>query len=524
MYVVKLLISMQHGPVMPDKTNQIAKLEALLDAAGDTIITINSQALILSTNKATEALFGYTQEELKGKNVKCLMPKQWATEHDEYIHNYQTTREKKVIGIGREVRGRHKDGSEFPIHLSVSEYRVGDDIFYTSIIHNLTERKKTEANLARLQKMEAIGQLTGGIAHDFNNLLTVITGNLELLEMQLSDPAQVELLNEAQEAAELGSDLTNRLLAFARRSVLQPQSTDINVQVNSMSNILSRTIGSNIEIDKLLAADLWQAKLDPGQFESVLINLAVNARDAMVSGGKLIIETINISINDIYLANEAGVTIGDYVRISVSDTGEGMTNEVLERVFEPFFTTKGAGRGSVLGLPMVYGFARQSGGHATIYSEDGLGTTVNIYIPRDDSSDQSSNSIKLKSNPPTKGHQEQILVVEDDKRVQKLSVQRLEALNYKCIVADNGSEALGIIKNRTDIDLVFTDLIMPGGVSGYELAERLSRSHHKLPVLMTSGYAEDLVHADEFVTNAIELLRKPYKIDDLADRLSKLLR
>jgi PAS domain S-box-containing protein len=508
---------------MPDQTNQIAKLEALLAAAVDAIITIDANAIIQSINRATEILFGYKEAELKGRNVKCLMPDRWAKEHDGYVSNYGETGEKRIIGIGRDVQGMKKDGSVFHMHLSVSEYVVDGEVFYTGIIHDLTDRKQAELTLVRSQKMEAVGQLTGGIAHDFNNLLTVITGNLELLEMHLSDPGQIELLQEAQEAAKLGSDLTNRLLAFARRSILQPQSTDINEQVKTMSNILSRTIGGNVEFETALAQQLWNAKVDPGQFESVLLNLAVNARDAMPSGGKLIVETANASIDDDYLATEAGVAMGDYVRVSVSDTGEGMSQNTLERVFEPFFTTKSAGKGSGLGLPMVYGFAKQSGGHAAIYSEIGVGTTVNIYLPRDA---VMSDGIRIHSGSkdgPILGKQQLILVVEDDPRVQKLSVQRLEALNYRCVTANNGSDALLAMEANPDIDLVFTDLVMPGGMSGYELTEHLGRHRPELPVLMTSGYAEDLLHADELSRHSIELLRKPYKIAELATMLEDLL-
>ena len=507
-----------------DRTNHVAKLEALLHAAVDAIVTINDAGLIQSVNRSAEELFGYSANELEGLNVKCLMPDPWASEHDEYMRRYQDTGEKRIIGKGREVEGKRKDDTVFPMHLSVSEYRIDGEMFYTGIIHDLSRRKQAELALMTAQKMEAIGQLTGGIAHDFNNLLTVITGNLELLEDRLGEEEQLELLTEAQEAAELGSNLTNRLLAFARRSVLQPQTININAQIEGLNNMLTRSLGGNIDFEILLAKDLWDARVDPGQIDNALLNLAVNARDAMPNGGRVVVETANMTIDDVMMASEAGLSAGDYVRISVSDTGTGMDSSIVQRVFEPFFTTKEKGRGTGLGLSMVYGFAKQSGGHATIYSEPGVGTTVNIYLPRECEEEKSSDDVSLEdASAALQGQGQLVLVVEDDARVQKLTLQRLEILNYRALAADNGSQALRLLETNADIDLVFTDLVMPGGISGYELAEILARKFPTLPVLMTSGYAEDLVHADELRIRSLKLLRKPYKLSELAENLHQLL-
>ncbi|MEX3007228.1 PAS domain S-box protein [Hoeflea sp. TYP-13] len=509
---------------MSDKTGKTTWLEALLNAAVDSIITIDHGGIIQSANRSTESLFGYSNKELVGSNVNILMPKPWAGQHDDYIRRYLESGEKHIIGTGREVLGKRKDGSTFPLHLSVSEFWNKEEVFFCGIIHDLTARKSTEHALRRSQRLEAIGQLTGGVAHDFNNLLTIITGNLELLELRIEDQIQLELLREAQEAAELGADLTNRLLAFARRSVLRPEIVDINALVGDVSNMLKRTLGSHVELDTSLAKGLWKTHADPGQVETALLNLAVNARDAMPSGGSLIVETTNAVIDKQYTAQEIDVEPGDYIRISVSDTGTGMSDDTLQKVIEPFFTTKKSGRGTGLGLSMVYGFAKQTGGNMTIYSELGFGTTVNLYLPRHvgTAEDTASDHGEIKSRS-FQGDGELVLVVEDDPRVRKLTLQRLKVLNYRTISADDGNEALRLLGKTPDIDLVFSDLVMPGGISGYEVADIVHRQHPKMGVLLTSGYAEDLVHSEKLTSRSVRLLRKPYRQAELARALREAL-
>lgn len=502
----------------------ISKLDALLDSAVDAIITIDVDGLIETVNQAAERLFGYAGEALLGHNVKMLMPDPWSREHDGYLAHHRKTGEKRIIGIGREVQGKRKDGSIFPMHLSVSEYAVDGQTFYTGIIHDLTDRKRAEDALFRAQKMDAIGQLTGGMAHDFNNLLTIITGNLELLDMQLTDDGQRDLLREAQEAADLGAELTARLLAFARRSVLEPEKVDLNALTAKMMGLLSRTLGGSIEIKTSLADDLWIAQVDPGQLENVLLNLAVNARDAMPRGGTLIVETSNEEMDAQFAALQEGLEPGDYVRISISDSGTGMSSETRQQAFEPFFTTKGPGKGTGLGLSMVYGFAKQSGGYVTIYSEMDLGTTINLYLPRQMSAaSRIDDAAARNAGALSRGQGQLILVVEDDPRVRRLSAQRLEILGYRTVTASDGHEALAILEQNEDITLVFTDLVMPGGLSGYELAEQVrQRTPHK-KILLTSGYAEDLVHGSKLGEFRIRLLRKPYKQADLAETIRQVL-
>jgi nitrogen-specific signal transduction histidine kinase/ActR/RegA family two-component response regulator len=395
-------------------------------------------------------------------------------------------------------------------------------IHFTGIIHDQTATKQTEMALQRAHKMEAIGQLTGGIAHDFNNLLTVVTGNLELMEMRLDDAYLLSLLREAQEASDLGAKLTERLLAFARRSPLEPEVIDLNTLVVSLTDLLHRTLGEQVELGAAISPDLWPVLADRGQLESAVINLAVNARDAMPNGGRLFIETANAPLDAIVDENTHDLGAGDYVRLSISDDGAGIKPEHLERVFEPFFTTKEVGRGTGLGLSMVYGFAKQSKGHATIYSEVGTGTTVNLYLPRHRAAGAAVQSVGGR-DPMARGNGECVLVVEDDSKVRALTVKRLEALGYSVEAAENGPKALAMLPDLPDLALLLTDLVMPGGMSGYELVEAALSGRPGLPVLLTSGYAEDLFRSEHLAERKIKLLRKPYRQIELAAAIRQAL-
>ncbi|MDJ0612712.1 MAG: PAS domain S-box protein [Rhizobiaceae bacterium] len=506
-----------------EKNIQSEMLEAILEAAVDAIITIDSNGVVQTVNQSAIKLFGYEREQFLNRNISFLMPEPWASEHDAYLAKYQKTGERKIIGIGREVEGLRTDGTTFPMHLSVSEFEVSGKTYYTGILHDMTSRKRAEDALHRSQRMEAIGQLTGGIAHDFNNLLTIITGNLELLSMRLEDDSHKEFLNDAREAAEHGADLTERLLAFARRSVLTPEVVNLNTIIKTTKSMLARTLGENIDIETSLDHGLWDALVDPGQIESVILNLAVNARDAMTNGGKLLIETKNIQFDSKYVETEIGLKPGRYVSLSVSDTGHGMSEAVRDNAFEPFFTTKEKGRGTGLGLSMVYGFAKQSGGHATIYSELGMGSTINIYVPRYDGIDQPKKVARRDDLEIVSGNNETILIVEDDPKVRAITVSRIKSLNYKVIVTNNGTEAIAALQNHNNIDLVFTDLVMPGDVSGYDLVEHVLENFPQIPVLMTSGYAEDLLGNGKLASLNVELLRKPYRQADLSEKLSEAI-
>jgi PAS domain S-box-containing protein len=521
-------MSQPPGSLTPSPQAQAARLRGILESAVTAIITIEEHGIIESVNPATERLFGYGAEELVGKNVKILMPEPYRTEHDGYIESYVSTGEKKIIGIGREVRGRRKDGTVFPLHLSVGEFVADGKRYFTGIIHDISDQhhveealRESERRLAQSQKMEAVGQLTGGIAHDFNNLLLVISGNLELLEPRLTSEETRALLKEAQDAAALGSKLTDQLLSFARRRHMDAQVIQLNDLVVSIADMLRRTLGQHIALSTSLAADAWPTRADPDQFQSAIVNMAVNARDAMPRGGKLVIETNNTVLepNDL---DQQDLGPGQYVRLTISDTGDGMLPAVRDRIFEPFFTTKEKARGTGLGLAMVYGFVKQSGGHVTVYSEPGHGTTFNLYFPRSVAS-TAQGAAKAVGEDTASRANETILVVEDDTRVRHLTVKRLKLIGYNVLEAGDGAAALEVLARGVAVDLVFTDLIMPGGLSGRDVALRAREMRPGLKVLLTSGYAEELVRGDELQRENLKVLRKPYQQADLMAALREVL-
>jgi len=506
----------------PSLAGQASKLQAILQSAVDAIITINVDGIIATVNPAAEKLFGYSEAEFVGRNVHFLMPEPYHSEHDGYLRNYRVSGTRKIIGIGREVIGQRQDGTTFPMHLAVSEFKIDGEVHFTGIIRDLTAHKATEQALRQAQKIEAMGQLTGGIAHDFNNLLTVIIGNLEMLEARLTTPDQRELATEALEAAELGARLTGRLLAFARRSHLAPEVVNFNTFVLGLTDMLHRTLGETVFLSTALSPELWSVRVDPSQVESAIVNLAVNARDAMPEGGRLIVETRNAVVDADYAAGDERLTPGEYVRLSVSDTGTGMDSAVRDKAFEPFFTTKETGRGTGLGLSMIYGFAKQSGGHASIYSEPGKGTTVNLYLPRHRAADEPAEAGAADMLLDT-GNGEVVLAVEDDARVRRLTVSRLKQLGYTVLEAGTGAEALEVLAANDGIDLLFSDLVMPGGMSGYELCARARALYPQIKALLTSGYAEELAESDKLASEQLKVLRKPYRLADLSKAVGEAL-
>jgi len=391
-------------------------------------------------------------------------------------------------------------------------------------ITDISERLEMEEKLRQSQRLEAVGQLTGGVAHDFNNLLTVIVGNAEIITESLATDSRLRGLSEMiQEAADRGSELTRSLLAFARRQPLDPKHIDANQLVKSFQSLLSRSVGEAIQLELALHPDLWLAQVDPGQLENALLNLALNARDAMPSGGRLLIETLNVSLSDDY-GSQHDVTAGDYVIIGVSDTGIGIAPENLERVFEPFYTTKSKEKGTGLGLAMVYGFARQSLGHINVYSELDQGTTIRLYLPRSpEEVTVAENSTGMSFQPNIGKGQEHILIVEDDDLVRSYVISQLEFMGYQVISASNGVEAMQIIQSDTKIDLLFTDVVMPGGISGRDLSDKALRIRPQLKVLFTSGYTENSIVHHGRLDPGVLLLSKPYSRDELASKIRQAL-
>ena len=375
--------------------------------------------------------------------------------------------------------------------------------------------------LLQSQKMEAIGQLTGGVAHDFNNLLTVILGNAEMLVEQLeSRPELLALAETMMRATERGASLTRSLLAFARRQPLEPRSIDVNQLLLHMENLLHRALGEHIECRFVFGHDVGLAMIDPAQLETAILNLALNARDAMPRGGRLTVETANVHLDEAYAERNDDVEPGDYVMIAVADSGCGMSEEVLAHAFEPFFTTKDVGKGTGLGLSMVYGFVKQTGGHIKIYSEVGEGTSVKLYLPR--SSLPLADMTRAASALP-RGRGETILAVEDDDMVRDHVASELKALGYVVLTAHSGADALDVLRSDAKIDLLFSDVVMPGGMSGPQLAEQALRLRPGLRVLYTSGYTENTVIHQGRVDPGVQLLNKPYRRQDLAVKLRGVL-
>jgi signal transduction histidine kinase len=391
----------------------------------------------------------------------------------------------------------------------------------------LTERRAAEEALRQAQKMEGIGQLTGGVAHDFNNLLTIIVGSLETLRRQIKqpdfDPANVErVADSAMRGAQRAASLTQRLLAFSRQQPLDPKPVDVSRLVTGMSDLLHRTIGEQIAIETVLAGGLWRTNIDANQLEIAIINLAVNARDAMPNGGKLTIETSNVSLDEGYALNQAEVVPGQYVMLAVTDNGAGMSRDTVLKAFEPFFTTKDIGHGTGLGLSQVYGFVKQSGGHVKIYSEIGLGTTVKIYLPR-----LYSNESAVSAEPSArivKGREnETILAVEDDADVRAHTCSILRELGYRVLEAPNGKAALDLLQANPDVDLLFTDVGLPGGMNGRQLAEAARKSNARLKVLFTTGYARNAIVHDGRLDPGVQLLTKPFTYAALSGKVRDML-
>jgi len=495
-------------------------LDLTLDAVPMPIAYVaraKDDALIAYANKAMEVWLGCTREAMIGKSaqevfsadsIAAVRPHAPALERGETV---QLQMSGLRNGMSREWQ------NHFVPRLGVDGELLG---FFVTV-YDLTEQKRLEARLLQAQKMEAIGQLTGGIAHDFNNLLGVVIGNLQLIERSVADaPAVSRRLHTAMRAAVRGADLTRRLLALARRQILDPSVLDLNRQISSLTELLQRTLGDSIEVHLALARELWATRVDAGQFENAILNLAINARDAMPDGGRLTVTTENVRLDAHFCAAHPTIEPGEFVAVSVADTGEGIEPKILDRVFEPFFTTKESGRGSGLGLAMVHGFAEQAGGLATIESRMGEGTTVRILLPRCLEEESTHEDTIVTRVAP--GGSETILVVEDDADLRETVVTALSQLGYQAIAAANAAAALRVLAGKQHIDLLFTDVMMPGGVLGPALAQRARELRPGINVLFTTGYAENAAMADGALT-ASEVIQKPYRNEELATRIRNLL-
>jgi len=509
-----------------EATNEILRetetfLSKSFDQALTGIIIINSNGIVEKYNAAAQSIFRYSADEVIGQSVRMLMPASYANNHDGYIQTYHKTGIGKIVGIGREVMGLRKNGKEFPMQLSVAEMKIGDCLSFIGSVSDLTALKDMEKKLLQSQRMDAVGQLTGGVAHDFNNLLQVMTGNVEMLGTDGIEQRSQKNITAITMALERASSLTNRLLSFSRQQTLLPIVAKVTDTINSLEDLLRRTLGEAIILNIEVTTELWPAKIDVHQFENALLNLAINGRDAMPNGGTLTISTTNVTLDKAYAELHDEVFPGDYVEVSVTDTGTGISTAVLEKVFEPFFTTKEVGEGSGLGLSMVYGFAKQSGGHLSIDSELGFGTTVNLFLPRSGDVLAAEGS-KIEMSKMSPGS-ERILVVEDDPDVREISEIILRSHGYEVAAVTNGSEAIEILEGDLQFDLLFTDIILPGGMTGVDISELAKNKSPDLKVLYTTGYAEKPIsHHSNPPPNAI-ILNKPYRLQELLETIHSLL-
>lgn len=500
------------------------RFRLIAKATNDVIWDWDVKQQTLWWNDCLFSVFGYDPERLgTGREswVDHIHPADRQSVHDSILealnnpHTQSWQQEYRFLHANGEPRTVIDRGYIMRDHKHIAIRMLGS-------MMDITDSREMNDRLRQSQKMEAVGQLTGGVAHDFNNLLTVILGNAELLSEQLTDQQQLRMLAEmTATAAERGAELTNRLLAFARRQPLEPQQVNLNKLIQGMDNLLRRTLPEHIDIETVYAGGLWLSEVDPGQLEGALLNLAINARDAMPDGGKLTIETANTQLDDTYASQHEEVSAGQYVLISVSDTGTGMPQHVVSRAFEPFFTTKQMGKGSGLGLSMVYGFAKQSGGHIKIYSEVNEGTTVKLYLPRALNSDDAI--YEGHAAPGTETGTEKILVVEDDPLVRQHVTGQLKTLGYQVHACSNAEDAIDVIMQLPDIDLLFTDVVMPGSMNGRQLADATRNLRPDIKVLFTSGYTENAIVHHGRLDRGVHLLNKPYRRQELAAKVRKVL-
>jgi PAS domain S-box-containing protein len=492
--------------------------ELTLDAMPTMVSYIDRDSRITYANKAVADWIGLPREELVGKRIREVTTPDVAASIAPHVAAAMRG-ETISVTLSNVIAGRTQD---WQTHFVPEVAPNGDVRGFFSIIHDLTELKRLEARLLQAQKMEAIGQLTGGIAHDFNNLLGVVLGNLQLLERGVAEsPNLARKVHTAMRAAMRGADLTRRLLSFARRQILDPTVVDLNRQLTAFNDLLQRTLGDSIDVRIVASPDLWHARIDAGQFENAILNLAINARDAMPQGGRLIVRTQNVVLDSVFCNDHPQIEPGEYVSISVTDSGGGIEPEILKRVFEPFFTTKESGKGSGLGLAMVRGFAEQSAGIALIESQKGRGTTVKLYLPRcREEQTEREDTIVTKAAP---GGNETILVVEDDADLRETVVTALGQLGYRALAARNADTAMRILSGPERIDLLFTDVMMPGGTLGPTLAKRARELRPDIEVLFTTGYVDTSALSGTVGLSVTDIIHKPYRNEELALRIRFLL-
>ena len=487
----------------------------IVDTALDAFVQSDQRGSILNWNWQAETIFGWPRQEALGKNLFELIFASAARDDLEAaMKRFLRSGQDEIRGGRRDVMARRRDGKEFRAELSVTALKTREGFVFNTFVRDLTDKIAAEDRIRQAEKMEAVGQLTGGIAHDFNNILTVITGTIEILAEAVEKEPQLSAITRMiDEAASRGANLTQHLLAFARKQPLQPRDINVNSLIVDTARLLRPTLGEHIEIESLFETETCIATVDPNQLATAILNLALNSRDAMPDGGKLVLETGTAYIDENYASQYSDVRPGLYALIAVSDTGTGIPADIIGKVFDPFFTSKGPGKGTGLGLSMVYGFIKQSAGHIRIYSEEGHGTTVRMYLPPGTGASVASDIVV---STAIQGGDETILVVEDDRLVRDYVLTQLRSLGYVTLDAANGAEAMALVEAGHEFDLLFTDVIMPGAMNGRQLADEIAKRRPGLKVLFTSGYTENsIIHHGRLDTGVL-LLAKPYRKSDMA--------
>ena len=498
------------------------RLRQLVEVAPNGILATDQNGTIVLVNQRVEHMFGYSREELLGRPVENLLPGTIRAQHVVARRTFMRDPHARRIGVGRELQGQRKDGSIFPSEIGLIHFDSAQGPLVLATIVDVTERRALEGRLQQAQKMEAVGRLAGGIAHDFNNVLGVITGFAELAQRQLAPDHPVQgRLAQIQLAAGRATDLTRQMLAFSRRQVMHPRPLSLNEVAKSTSGMLRRMIGEDVELHLRLEPQLGTVMADPTHMDQVLMNLAVNARDAMPSGGTLTFATANVELDEDYVRLHGAGAPGSYVVLSVSDTGIGMDEETRSHIFEPFFTTKPEGKGTGLGLATVYGIVKQSGGFIWVYSEVEHGATFKIYLPRVDVAPISQKAPEESSEAP--GGSETILVVEDQPALLEMIREVLGELGYTVLSAHDGVTAMEVAhRHEAEIRLLLTDVVMPG-MNGRQLAERLTSIRPGIQVLYMSGYSDGTVSDHGLLVGDVALIEKPFTPTALAQAVRKIL-
>lgn len=499
-------------------------LQSTFDSMAEAVLVIDADGNVLLSNPAAARMLLH-RTGMNLRNLRALS--------DVFHGDGVTPMQADELPSVRVLRGEKFEDLEMivrphsgnpPRHLMVSGRPMldgqGDISGAVLVYHDATMSRETERQLYQSQKLDAIGKLTGGVAHDFNNMLTVISGNTEtLVESLKQQPELQRVARLIDDAAERCAELIQHLLAFARRQPLQPRNVEINAAIADIAKLLRPTLGEQIQIETVLEQGPMTAHIDPSRLTNAVLNMAINARDAMPNGGKLLLETHRVVLDEAYAQAHADVRTGPYIMLAVSDTGTGMSVETQHKAFEPFFTTKEVGKGSGLGLSMVYGFVKQSGGHIKIYSEEGHGTTIKLYLPPGEGTAE----VAVTAAPPAEGGAETIFVVEDDPLVRNFVTAQLTSLGYKTVAAPDGKTALDLIAAGQTFDLLFTDVVIPGGMSGRELADEVARLRPGVKVLYTSGYTDNAIVHHGKLDDGVLLLTKPYRRNQLAEMIRKAL-